>query len=198
MKKTHILFVIAISAVFVAIYISTAENVMYNNPLNKIVSLKHRDTSTKNDTYQKLSLIPVAYRKTILFNTVIAKAIYQNDSIGIEIVKPRWQNKITFKSIGPQSNNFMKALALLNEENPGDGVMKTRIESSFLLGDNTTDWNLQPVSYKIAIPAVNKKEAEMYLTIDIPNKTIRLEDKNNGLSKQQFVDAFRNNIPHQQ
>lgn len=194
MNKKHILRITIILCLLLAvIYCFSNKHIHYSYKLNHVSTLKYLESSEKINAYKAITLTPVAYHSTILSSSITAKAIYKKDTIGIQIVNPKWQNKLEFRSIGAESNAFVQALSALYEEPAGKGIMKPVIESTFLIGDNSTAWSSQPASYKTAIKLTGNKTAEMYITIDIPNHIIQIGDKNNGLSKQNFVDAFEEN-----
>lgn len=173
------------------LYFSCFKHLKYQYALNKTESIKYYEQADKAYAYHRLSLTPTEYYSTLLANSMVIKAIYKNDTIGFKITKPRFKDEIYFKSIGKESDRFVKAISELYEENSNDNSMRPEMKSSFLIGGGVFDWNKDSDNYKIVITALNGKDAEMYLNIDIPNHTVFIGDKNNGLSKQRFVNAFR-------
>jgi len=159
----------------------------YNFSLNTLTEIKYFEPTDKKYAYRSLTLTPTVYYGCPPFSqTVIAKAIYKDRYIGIKITAT--MDKLTFKSIGDESDNFVQALCELYEEQVDNVKMRAAIESDFLMGGGI--WNCQRGEYKASITALNGKNAELYLTIDIPNNSILLGDKNRGLSKKRFVNAF--------
>ena len=165
----------------------------YNDSLNRIESIKYFEPTEKIYAYHRLTLTPTEYRSTPLKKTLVAKAIYKNDTIGLKIVCPRFGDKINFESIGKESDNFVKALFMLYEEEYDNSGMRLKIEGqAWKDGAESMDWNKDFVFFKIAVEGLDGKGAASNLDINIPDRRITIGDKNNGLSKQRFVNSFKN------
>ena len=165
----------------------------YNDSLNRIESIKYFEPTEKIYAYHRLTLTPTEYRSTPLKKTLVAKAIYKNDTIGLKIVCPRFGDKINFESIGKESDNFVKALFMLYEEEYDNSGMRLKIEGqAWKDGAESMDWNKDFVFFKIGIEGLDGKGAAPNLDINIPDRRITIGDKNNGLSKQRFVNSFKN------
>ena len=162
--------------------------------MNRIESIKYFEPTEKIYAYHRLTLTPTEYRSTPLKKTLVAKAIYKNDTIGLKIVCPRFGDKIYFESIGKESDNFVKALFMLYEEEYDNGGMRLKIEGQcWKDGAESMDWNKNIVFFKTGIEGLDKKDdSAIDLFIDIPDHRIMIGDKNNGLSKRRFVNSFKN------
>lgn len=195
MKRKHRIILISSGLVLCLLLIlgcCFVKHIKYSGPLNRIESIKYFEPADGKYAYRKLTITPTMYCSTPWSNSVTAKAIYQNDTIGLKIVISRSKAKIHFRSIGKQSDNFVKALAALYEESSNDNAMRSEIESVFAMwGGGVLDWSKGSNSYKLSVVALDGKTAEIYLDIDIPNHRVSIGDKNAGLSKRCFVNAFR-------
>ena len=189
MKKTAI--ILGVISVTIILYCAFYSQKKYNFPLNTVEKVKYFEPTEKKYAYQSIPLTPTEYSRVFFTRTLIAKAIYKDEIIGIKIVKPIAADKIIFKSIGKESDNFVKAISELYEENSRDNtVMRTEIKGSSWSMEYGT-WNKSSNYYKIVMSSLNGKEADILLEIEIPERIISIGDKNNGLSKKRFVDVFR-------
>lgn len=93
------------------------KHIHYSCDLNKIESIKYFEPTEKKYAYNRLSLTITEYNPELLTNSLVAKAIYRNDAIGFRIIQPRFKDKIYFKSIGEESDNFVKAISELYDVN---------------------------------------------------------------------------------
>jgi|GEM_PF-1786013 len=171
----------------------------YDYLLNTIEAIKYFEPTGRQYAYHSIQLTPTEYWQTPFSQTLIAKAIYKGEIIGIKIERTRAESEkmfdeiIFFKSIGKESDNFVKAIAELYEENANENtVMRSEIAVEAYNSD-FTPWNLAEDWYKARAIALNGREAFMYLNIMIPKQIVTIDDKNRGLSKKRFVDVFRAN-----
>jgi hypothetical protein len=161
----------------------------YNFPLNTLTEIKYYEPTDKKYAYHLLTLTPTTYYGFPYSQTVIAKAIYKDKKIGIKITV--MADKLTFKSIGEESDNFVRAISELYDEKTDNRKMRPAIKSDFLWGSGF--WSVQEGAYKTSITGLNGKQADLYLYVDIAKHTVEFGDRNFGLSKARFVNAFKNN-----
>ena len=195
MKKPLIISVIILTILaLAAITLFThKKHENYDFPLNVIEAIKYFEPVHKQYAYRAVTLTPTEYTRTLFAQSLTAKAIYKGDTIGIKI--ERTKDEIIFKSIGTQSDNFVKATAELYDENATENTaMRSKISNSAFWNFEAgfVHWNLTEDHYKTSMTALNGKEAEIYLSITLPEQKVTIGDKNNGLSKKRFVDVFRN------
>jgi len=194
MKKTAIiLLILSISAI--TYFYFWGGHKKYDYPLNTIEKIKYYESADKKYAYNNIMLTPTEYRRTPFTNTLIAKAIYKGETIGIKIEKTRKGTEIILKSIGKESDNFVKAIAELYDE-PAiqNTAMRQEIKGLYWNGEaGFVNWHWLNDYNKLVVAALNGREANIYLDITISDKhIITIGDKNRGLSKKRFVDVFRN------
>jgi len=196
MKRQRLFIILGLILSFLVILkLYVFKQINYTDSLNRIESIKYFEPTEKIYAYRSLTLTPTEYRSTPLKKTLVTKAIYKNDTIGLKIVCPRFGNKINFESIGQESDNFVKALFILYEEDYDNSGMHLKIEGrAWKDGAESMDWNSNIVFFKTSIEGLDGKDAEIDLHIDIPDRRIIIGDKNNGLSKRRFVNSFKNNV----
>ena len=198
MKKTILISVIILTILVLAaiVLFTHKKQEKYDFPLNVIETIKYFEPADKQYAYRAITLTPTEYSRTFFAQSLTAKAIYKGDTIGIKIERTKAKfGEIIFKSIGKQSDNFVKAIAELYEENASENTaMRSEIRNSVFWNFEAgfVHWNLTEEHYKTSMTALNGKEAEIYLSIMIPEQKVTVGDKNNGLSKKRFVDVFRN------
>jgi len=196
--------IILITLALIAVSCGQKQNVTehYNYPLNEIEAIKYFEPADKQYAYRAITLTPTEYKRTLFAQTLTAKAIYKGDTIGIQIERTKAESKkmfgeIIFKSIGTESDNFVKAIAELYEENANENtVMRSEIKNSVFWNFEAgfVPWNLTEDHYKTSMTALNGKEADMYLSITIPEQKVTIGDRHSGLAKKRFVDVFRDNV----
>lgn len=171
----------------IILFLSVFKHKDLNYELKEIASVKYFEPTEKIYAYRGLTLTPVEYGSTLFTKTVVAKAVYKNDTIGFRIDAPRLGTKIFIRSIGKESDRFVKAISELYEEEYDIGYsMKPEIEGAYLFSKPFfTDWSKDPDNYKLGL-----EDASVYLYINIPNRSIEITDQHNGLAKKRFVKAF--------
>lgn len=194
MKRKHkvLAAVAGISLSILIIYkLCFSVHVTYDTPLNTIESIRYFEPADKVYAYHNLTLTPTDYYSSPFSHSVVAKALYRGNTIGFKITIGRNNSTLSFESIGKESDDFVKAIYELYDEKGENQQMRGEVEGSFWNGEaGFVDWNKQRDTYKIIAKGLNGREAEISLDIDIPNEKIILGDKNSGLSKQRFVNAF--------
>ena len=194
MKRKRFFTVVGlILSLFLILNFYVFQQINYTDSFNRIESIKYFEPTEKIYAYRSLTLTPTEYCSTPLKRTLVAKAIYKSNTIGLKIVCPRFGDKIYFESIGKESDNFVKALFMLYEEEYDNSGMRLKIEGqAWKDGAESMDWNKYIVSFKTGIEGLDGKDAAIDLHIDIPDRRITIGDKNNGLSKRRFVNSFKN------
>jgi len=197
MKKTVIILSVLALLLVLAYFFLCSGTKHYTYPLNTIEAIRYYEPADKQYAYRAVTLTPTKYRRTPFTNTLTVKAIYKGETIGIKIETTRKGNEITLKSIGKESDNFVKAIAELYDENANQNTtMRHEIKGVYWNGEaGFLNWHIADDYYKIGASTLNGKEAAMYLDIMIPaDHIVTIGDKNSGLSKKQFVDVFRENV----
>jgi len=171
----------------IILFLSVFKHKDLNYELKEIASVKYFEPTEKIYAYRGLTLTPVKYGSTLFAKTVVAKAIYKNDTIGFKIAAPRLGTKIFIRSIGQESDRFLKAISELYEEEHDIGYsMKPEIEGVCLFNKSFfIDWSKEADNYKLGLEG-----APVYLYIDIPSRSVEITDQHNGFTKKQFVNAF--------
>ncbi len=193
MRKTVIIIstlLLILTIVYSFVWCGTKK---YNYPLNTIENIKYFEPADKCYAYQAVTLTPTEYRHTPFKKALIAKAIYKSDTIAIKIEKLNAEDEITFRSIGKESDNFVKAMAALYDEDTNKNTtMRNEIKCWNWNIGGALNWHWFNDYNKTVATALNGRGADMYLNIMIPTEhKITIGDKNNGLSKKRFVDVFR-------
>ena len=194
MKQTLILLSVFASISAITYFFVWCGTKKYDYPLNTIKAIKYYEPADKGYAYNAVRLTPTQYRRTPYTNTLVAKAIYKGDTIGIKIENKR--SEIIFHSIGKESDNFLKAIAELYDENATQNTtMRQEIKCDYSWNAVFVNWHFFENYTKLVATALNGKDAQMYLDIMIPTEhAITIGDKNRGLSKKRFVDVFRENV----
>jgi hypothetical protein len=136
---------------------------------------------------KQFTLTPTAYYGIPFSQTVIAKAIYKDKKIGIKITVTA--NKPTFKSIGKESDHFVQAISELYDEKTDNRKMRLAVKSDFLWGGGF--WSAEEGACKVRITGLNGKQADLYLYVNLSKQTVEFGDRNLGLGKARFVNAFK-------
>lgn len=167
----------------------------FDFPINEIESIKEYDYQNK-PYYKSLTLTPETYysNSSCSVQKVTASFLYKEKKAGIEIVVDYDIKRILFVSLGEESDYFVFVISELFEEPVDNQKMKKSVECSFWDGE-PSDRSLlsQEQHYKVGYdpdPESSKGSVQISLTIDLIHGKIELGEKNAGIAKKNFVDAF--------
>lgn len=175
---------------------SCSRNKAFDFPINEIKIIKSFDY--RNEPYYKpLILTPENYSSTAFDKKqyIVASFIYKDQKASIKIVVDYSSNNIKFIKIGKESDYFIFAISELFEEEVDRAIMKDIIECSFYDGEPKKIGLLDNEQrYKLGYQpneSDTKGGVQMILRVNLKTGYIELMEKNAGLAKKNFVNAFK-------
>ncbi|MDR0347978.1 MAG: hypothetical protein LBH90_00610 [Tannerella sp.] len=190
MKKIiQIILAVAVCSI-IFLFTLLFEHVKYDTPLSVIESVKYFEPTEKVHAYRPIALTPTSYKSSISKTEVVAKAIYQGDTIGLKFVIMNTEPTIYIESIGQVSNHFVKAISELYEEKTASSVMRPQIKGDCIHSGGFFLIKRFAVGYKTSLNSLDGKNADTHIRIDLPNKEIEIGDRHSGLAKKRFVTVF--------
>ena len=162
-------------------------NALYNYPLNQIESIKNTDYLGK-EYYGAIAFTPETFssKKSGRLQEIKASFLYQNQKASVIFSIDFNENKISVINLGEESNYFLTALSSLYEEHIQSPEMKEEIVFYF----DAASIAGKSLPKDILHFDLKNSRAEALLVIDLQKGSIKLMEKNAGLAKQRFVNAF--------
>lgn len=171
----------------------------FDFPINEIESIKY-DGDQKNTYYRYIEMTPEIYKSNYsgtLQETTVS-FLYKDKKASIHIVFNFEENILLFIKTAESGDYFLKAIAELYDE-PSDNIkMKDTLEcsSGFTEGNYilTDGFYMFKTIYR-PNPDTQRGSVSIALITDLSNGFIELGEKESGLAKKNFVDAFRADKP---
>ncbi|HEU4719158.1 MAG TPA: hypothetical protein VFU15_15045 [Bacteroidia bacterium] len=168
--------------------------------MKELPPVRHSD-HTAGTWYSYFELTPVFYSSSMGGNLqqLRCSGLYKGNKVSVDIVfdytKGNSGNRISFVRTGDESDRLQAAMAELYDEELYAGPMKDTVSCSFYDGE-PDDISLESGVhvYKMNFPAGKTGEpgsVEINLHVDLAKGIVRFGEKNSGMARLNFVQAFR-------
>lgn len=187
--------ILTIILLLIPLLFSCSTEKKFDFPINEIESIKEYDYQNK-PYYGYLQLTPETYysNSDASVQDVTAAFLYKGEKASLKISVNYETNFIVFSSLGVESDYFVFAISELFEEPLSNAKMKESIECSFYDGE-PSDRSLlsSEQQYKISYKPNSesfKGHLSMVMAVNLTKGEILIEEKNSGIAKKNFVNAF--------
>ncbi|MCI5057593.1 MAG: hypothetical protein MRY83_15880 [Flavobacteriales bacterium] len=184
-----------LTILFILVAISlNAQKQVFNFELNKVNSIKD-DQGQYGIHYKPIEFTPTLYTFDKNIETLIFKAIYKLDTIGVSFAfHHNYPRRLVIESIGVESDNFVQALSELYEVKISSPKMKKSFSTSLYLKDQQNAYiHSGPQHYGVLYEPIKgspKGSTWMSLFIDVSKGIMQISAKDGDIGKNNYVNAF--------
>lgn len=176
--------------IFVFLVITACDkpvSIAYQFPLNEIETIKNEDYLGK-EYYGAIGFTPESFlsEKSNRLQEIKASFLYEKQKISVAFRIDFNESSVSILNLGEESNLFLTALSSLFEEHIQNPEMKEQVVFYFDK-ENTPDKHLPKDELHFDL---KNNETEALLVVNLQKGSIKLMEKNAGLTKQSFVKAF--------
>ncbi len=159
-------------------------------PHEEINSIKYYEPTEKVYAYRPVTLDLISYFETPFTVTATVGTIYKKEQATFKIIINKWGDDILFQSLGPESDRFAGMIADLYEEKIKNRTMKSQVKADYMNHGYIFPY-LKEYRYKAGIAGKNGKgDVSIHLEINLPDRTVEIGERWNGIAKKNFVNAF--------